>query len=117
MGKSTNILFSLFPIIANKLVFSYFWCLSIIINTGAIFMNNENEVCKILWTGGWDSTYRIVELFREQIQIQPIYCCDPSRGSIQREIETMENIRNTLLEKIEVGGYIRKYFAYKICSA
>ena len=52
-------------------------------------MNNENKVCKILWTGGWDSTYRIVELFREQIQIQPIYCCDPSRGSMQREIETM----------------------------
>lgn len=67
-------------------------------------MNNENKVVKILWTGGWDSTYRIVELFREQVQIQPIYCCDPSRGSMRKEVETMENIRDALLKKAKLGG-------------
>lgn len=70
-------------------------------------MNNENKVVNILWTGGWDSTYRIVELFREQVQIQPIYCCDPSRGSMQKEVETMEKIRGALLEKDMLGGVPR----------
>ncbi len=61
--------------------------------------NNKKPIVNILWTGGWDSTYRIVELSRQNVTIQPIYCCDPGRKSTQKEMDTMEAIRNALINK------------------
>lgn len=40
----------------------------------------------ILWTGGWDSTYRVVELSRQKVTIQPIYILDPKRESANYEL-------------------------------
>ena len=54
----------------------------------------------ILWTGGWDSTYRIVELSRKNLTVQAIYCCDSSRCSIEKEKETMEQIRRALIDRV-----------------
>ena len=31
------------------------------------------EIVNILWTGGWDSTYRMIELSRFQNTVNPIY--------------------------------------------
>ncbi|MFQ6878806.1 MAG: hypothetical protein ACLRS1_03340 [Oscillospiraceae bacterium] len=55
----------------------------------------------ILWTGGWDSTYRMVELSKENVTVQAIYCCDFGRHSIEKEKETIEEIRKALIEKPE----------------
>lgn len=32
----------------------------------------KNKV-NILWTGGWDSTYRMIELSRKELDVNPIY--------------------------------------------
>ena len=53
---------------------------------------NEMKTHKILWTGGWDSTYRIVELSRMDVQVQPIYILDEDRTSHDRELQCMERI-------------------------
>ena len=50
----------------------------------------------IFWTGGWDSTYRIVELSRKKVVIKPIYCIDPGRGSTEYEIKAMNSISAAL---------------------
>lgn len=50
------------------------------------------NMVNILWTGGWDSTFRIVELSKENVKIQPYYVLDNTRKSQKNEIETMENI-------------------------
>ena len=55
---------------------------------------------KIFWTGGWDSTFRIVELSIKKVEILPIYIVDKGRSSWKREIETMNKIV-VLLQKIE----------------
>jgi hypothetical protein len=54
---------------------------------------------KILWTGGWDSTFRLLQLlFLEKRQVEPYYAIDENRKSIRRELLTMKRIRNKILE-------------------
>lgn len=52
----------------------------------------KKQITNILWTGGWDSTYRIVQLSFLDIAIQPIYVIDPGRGSIDYELKSMNRI-------------------------
>ena len=59
-----------------------------------------DETVHILWTGGWDSTYRILEiLLRSDWKIQPHYIVDPERMSAPREMEAMEQIRRSIAER------------------
>lgn len=65
----------------------------------------ENSVWQdtvaVLWTGGWDSTYRVVELSRQDVNIQPVYILDKNRKSHLREIEAIRRIMNLLQAKEE----------------
>lgn len=45
----------------------------------------------ILWTGGWDSTFRVLQLSSKKVIIQPYYLRD-NRKSENIEIETIKNI-------------------------
>lgn len=51
---------------------------------------------RVLWTGGWDSTYRLVELSRMDVTVQPIYVCDSQRSSMEIERQAMEKILSAL---------------------
>lgn len=44
----------------------------------------------VLWTGGWDSTFRIIQLFNNNLTLQPLYVIDKGRKSTKKEIETIE---------------------------
>lgn len=62
----------------------------------------ENKVVEILWTGGWDSTFRVVELSRmEGVILQPIYVEDKKRGSVPYELKAMDDIVSLLKKKSE----------------
>jgi 7-cyano-7-deazaguanine synthase len=53
---------------------------------------NEQDV-EIFWTGGFDSTYRILELSRKDITVQPYYLVDSKyRRSLQYELDAISNI-------------------------
>lgn len=54
------------------------------------------ETINILWTGGWDSTFRVIELSREEVKIQPYYVLDNTRNSQKNELETIKNISEKL---------------------
>lgn len=43
----------------------------------------------ILWTGGWDSTFRVLQLSTKDVIIQPYYLRDNWRGAEQREIDNI----------------------------
>lgn len=48
---------------------------------------------RILWTGGFDSTLRILQLSRMDVIVQPYYLVDSKyRNSIKNELEAMEAI-------------------------
>lgn len=54
-----------------------------------------------LWTGGWDSTFRIIQLYNQNLTIQPIYIIDPSRKSNKKEIETINLLSELIPKKFE----------------
>lgn len=62
---------------------------------------------KVLWTGGWDSTFRIVELSRQKVIIQPIYVLDSQRKSIEYEFKAMDEIVKILEKKRETIAQIK----------
>jgi hypothetical protein len=54
----------------------------------------------ILWTGGWDSTFRVLELaiVKKEI-VQPYYILDKERESSQQEQNAMKKIKELMTEK------------------
>lgn len=53
-----------------------------------------------LWTGGWDSTYRVLQrAVLDETRVRPCYVVDRGRGSAGKELETM----NRLLGRLESG--------------
>jgi hypothetical protein len=58
------------------------------------------NITHMLWTGGWDSTYRLIELLAiEKKSVQTYYIIDPSRRSSATEITTMGRLRQQILKK------------------
>lgn len=52
---------------------------------------------RVLWTGGWDSTYRVLDLvINKKRNIQPYYVLDERRKSTNMEIKTMEIIKEMI---------------------
>lgn len=56
----------------------------------------KEDTVEILWTGGWDSTYRIVELSRQTVTVQPVYVYGDGRISEKYEIIAMKKILSAL---------------------
>lgn len=54
------------------------------------------EKVRILWTGGWDSTFRMVELGFRDVIVQPVYVLDPNRTSHNCELKAMKKILDIL---------------------
>lgn len=52
---------------------------------------SENKVVNVLWTGGYDSSYRMVELSRKNVSIQPFYI-DDGRKSRDKELNAIKEI-------------------------
>ncbi len=53
----------------------------------------------LLWTGGWDSTFRLLQLLLlQRVPVVPHYLEDPTRASTQTELRTMSRIGEHLRE-------------------
>ncbi|MDE6497756.1 MAG: hypothetical protein K2L21_03745 [Muribaculaceae bacterium] len=61
----------------------------------------------LLWTGGLDSTFRLVELAHEDVEIRPFYIVDTTRGSIRQEMNAMAKILYLLRQKTFVKAVVR----------
>ena len=54
---------------------------------------SEMQLIKILWTGGFDSTCRMLQLSKLHVRVQPIYIIDGSnRKSINNELHAISEI-------------------------
>lgn len=57
-------------------------------------------VRKVLWTSGWDSTFRVLySLIVDKVDVEPIYIIDNQRKSTLKELETMIKISSLFNEK------------------
>ena len=60
----------------------------------------ERELVKLFWTGGWDSTFRLLQLVLEQGRtVQPYYVIDPNRLSLRHEIKAMSDIEQAIYQR------------------
>jgi hypothetical protein len=64
-------------------------------------MNDERgSTVPLLWTGGWDSTFRLLQLCHDtRARIQPIYLQSEKRASTKREMRVMDTVRRGLLQR------------------
>ncbi|QRM89682.1 hypothetical protein FG167_10755 [Lacinutrix sp. WUR7] len=58
-----------------------------------------NKTKNVLWTGGWDSTFRVIQLFNRGLTIQPLYVIDSGRPSRFKEIETIHLLTKQIHER------------------
>ncbi len=64
----------------------------------------ENSIRKdhvnLLWTGGWDSTFQLLQLLLiYKCSVSPFYLIHEDRPSTSIEIKTMKDIKNYLIKK------------------
>lgn len=76
---------------------------------------SKDKVVEILWTGGWDSTFRIIELsMKDNIVIQPVYIEDPNRKSVVYEKKSMNEIIAALKMKPKTKAKFAPITIYKL---
>lgn len=56
----------------------------------------EKKTINVFWTGGWDSTFRILQLSDKPVIIQPYYLKD-NRKSEQQELDAIKNLTEKIL--------------------
>lgn len=56
---------------------------------------------QILWTGGWDSTFQLLQLVRCRRHVTPHYIIDEDRESTGVELLTMRDIKAALFSRFE----------------
>lgn len=62
--------------------------------------NTPDTPVNVLWTSGWDSTYRVSDLLLIKGRtVQPWYVFDRGRMSAGRELKTLEKMRVALMAK------------------
>lgn len=60
----------------------------------------RTEIRNILWSGGWDSTFRLLwSLILEECMVKPFYLIDADRESTGIELKTMKDIKLRLFSK------------------
>lgn len=59
-----------------------------------------DKIVNLLWTGGWDSTYRLLDLLLiKKRVVRPFYVIDSQRNSTAVELERRDRIKRMLLER------------------
>ena len=56
-------------------------------------------VKRVLWTGGQDSTFRVMQLCNQGVEVQPVYVLDTERKSTTNEIKAINFIKKELSTK------------------
>lgn len=78
-------------------------------------MNPNNKPINLLWTGGWDSTFRLLQLLVDyKAEVQPYYIIDTGRRSTLKEIDTRYSIIKTIQNRYPYTKDLilpTKYFA------
>ncbi|MGH2993062.1 MAG: 7-cyano-7-deazaguanine synthase [Solirubrobacterales bacterium] len=64
---------------------------------GSAAILDQGPTIHLLWTGGWDSTFRLIDLLlARKRRVQPHYILDASRRSTDHELRAMTELRDLL---------------------
>jgi len=68
---------------------------------------SQKEHVKLFWTGGWDSTFRLLQLVIEnKTSVYPYYIIDTNRSSVITEIKTLRDIKESI-KSLDIQAYYR----------
>ncbi len=103
-GWRRDLFFDLLPVITLTAFFNtiiLFLSASHLLKAGTMTDAHSNSPIKLLWSGGWDSTFRLLTiLLDERKPVQPYYFIVPhQRKSTRNEREAREKITKALLAK------------------
>lgn len=60
----------------------------------------STAIVDLLWTGGWDSTFRLLQiLLHEKKSVQPYYVIDPARNSTGVEIQFRDALKKEIFTR------------------
>lgn len=63
-------------------------------------MTQDAQVVNLLWTGGWDSTFRLLQLvILQKTAVQPYYVIDSERKSTGAELKAISRIKKALISR------------------
>jgi len=63
-------------------------------------IDQEKNSINLLWTGGWDSTFQLLQLLLiYQTRVTPFYLIDAERKSVGIEIRTLKRIKDQLFKE------------------
>ncbi|WP_420457520.1 hypothetical protein [Rubrivirga sp.] len=69
---------------------------------------------RLLWTGGWDSSFRLFDLaIRHRVEVQPYYLLEHVRASTGTEIDTMLALREALRDQDAGAAALVRPTAYR----
>lgn len=71
------------------------------------------KTINVLWTGGYDSTFRMVQLSKLDVNIQPYYLCD-NRESEQHELNAIREITKDINSHPETKCTILPLIIYNV---
>lgn len=78
---------------------------------GVKTMEKTNETINVLWTGGYDSTFRVLQLSKFNIDIQPYYFKD-NRISEENELNAIAEITQDIKNHSETKATILPLITY-----
>ncbi len=76
--------------------------------------NVDKPLIRILWTGGFDSTYRMIQLSKEEVTIQPFYLSDKFRRSENYELEAIKSITDDIKKHPETKCVILPLIKFSV---
>ncbi len=81
----------------------------------------ENKRVLLLWSGGWDGSFRFLQLMESNVTICPIYIIDNGRQSTDFEIRAMNKIKEMAKAKykgstVEDTVFIKKQWILENCK-
>ncbi len=80
-------------------------------------MGNNEDTVRLFWTGGWDSTYRLLQLLFLKKIVQTYYIIDPSRLSVRHELKAMQLIKQMIFKRYnETRGLLLPTVFYELDS-
>ncbi|MFO7857943.1 MAG: hypothetical protein R6V11_03385, partial [Ectothiorhodospiraceae bacterium] len=66
--------------------------------------NHSATPRRVFWTGGWDSTFRVLDLVLHQGEhVVPFYVRDETRQSIEQETRVMDRLREQINQRAMRG--------------
>lgn len=73
----------------------------------------EREVINVLWTGGYDSSFRMVQLSKSNVIIQPYYLSD-KRKCEKNELRAISEITSDINENVDTKCTILPLIIYNV---